>query len=60
MIVVRVYEQDAARRRHLRRSVPCADWHAVFAFLARATGEEGSRYYEIEERRDAPGNADGE
>jgi len=59
MIVVRVYEQDAARR-HLRAAVSCADWVAALAFLARSVVEGGTRSYEIEERADAPGDGNGE
>ncbi len=60
MIVVRVYEQDAARHRHLRRAVSCVDWVAALAFLARSVVEGGTRSYEIEERADTPGDAGGD
>lgn len=61
MIYLRIYSLDAARHRRLIDTLRFGDWGSLGLWLANvATGDRRGFVYEIEERADAPGDADGE
>jgi len=60
VICVFVYEQDAARQRHLRHLERCAGWVAALAFLTSCVAAQPHAYFAIEAYPDTPGDADGE